>query len=130
RWSRIHTLGSKGVLSYFQLKDEGLGSKGTKLNSVFTTAEDHGQLSLLFGRALGRGSFIANGITNNEEIIQRSEVDVIGIDAFWKGCNRPISGEHACSFTWNMKDLRKLMKSKSNLIVSKDKGNGNCLVEI
>nr|GEU56253.1 hypothetical protein [Tanacetum cinerariifolium] len=39
-WSRTHTPGrANDVLSYFQLEDEGLCSGGTKLNSIFITAE-------------------------------------------------------------------------------------------
>nr|GEZ51790.1 hypothetical protein [Tanacetum cinerariifolium] len=39
-WSQTHTLGrANGVLSYFQLGDEGLCSGGTMLNSIFITAE-------------------------------------------------------------------------------------------
>nr|GEY42610.1 hypothetical protein [Tanacetum cinerariifolium] len=39
-WSQTHTPGqANGVFSYFQLGDEGLCSRGTKLNSIFITAE-------------------------------------------------------------------------------------------
>ncbi|GJX89041.1 hypothetical protein Tco_0341055 [Tanacetum coccineum] len=84
----------------------------------------------LFGGVLGRGSFIENGITDNEGIIQGSQIDKIWVDAFRKGCNRSISSEHVCSFAWNIKNLRKLVKTKGSLIVPNDEGNGNSLVHI
>ncbi|GJW52347.1 hypothetical protein Tco_0093698 [Tanacetum coccineum] len=37
----------------------------------------------LFGEALRRGSFIENSVTDNDGIIQGSEVNGIRIEAFW-----------------------------------------------
>ncbi|GJZ99123.1 hypothetical protein Tco_0671674 [Tanacetum coccineum] len=72
----------------------------------------------------------ADGSSKRYSLMIKMLQDGIRVDALWKGCNRPLSGEHACSFAWNTKDLSKLVKTKSNLIVSNDEGNGNCLVDI
>nr|GEX17887.1 hypothetical protein [Tanacetum cinerariifolium] len=58
----------------------------------------------LLDEAFRRGSFIENDVTDKDKIIQRSEIHRIWIDAF--------------------------RRAKNYLIVSNDKGNGNCLVDI
>ncbi|GJS99796.1 putative reverse transcriptase domain-containing protein, partial [Tanacetum coccineum] len=40
------------------------------------------------------------------------------------------SSVHACSFTWDTKDLGKVVERKNDLKVSNDKGNRDCLVDV
>ncbi|GKD07690.1 hypothetical protein Tco_1187375 [Tanacetum coccineum] len=49
---------------------------------------------------------------------------------FRKFLGLPISSVHACCFAWNMKDLGKVVERKNDLLVSNDKGDRDCLVDI
>ncbi|GJW65469.1 zf-CCHC domain-containing protein [Tanacetum coccineum] len=77
-----------------------------------------------------RGSFIEDGVTNKDGVIQKGVIDRIRIDAFWERCNRPINRVHACSFAWNTEYFGKMVKRKNGFKVSNDEGNRDCLVDV
>ncbi|GJR61818.1 hypothetical protein Tco_1503980 [Tanacetum coccineum] len=84
----------------------------------------------LFGEAFGRGSFIEDGVTDKDWMIQRSVIDRIWVDALWERCNRPINREHISTFAWNTKNFGKTVERKNDFKVSNNEGNRDYLVDV